>query len=292
LNPVSTIDVYQAAGSPNIDGLVIKYSNGQFDTVGSPDATEVGTLLASVTIAAADTIQSLYLWTSGPVVQGILLKTSSGAQLRANQGKLPTQATASWTADAGRLGSGLLLGVSAAVRPGSLTLSALSFSFLQAPSSYATAVDMAAISMDAVKFTPMAVVKSSISMSGGAATATCPDFTATVVKKTTYSSSSTTQRMQQLLGALGTPVEGSQQSFRLDAALQWAGDRLLPSGETRTEKWTSQVSGIHCFAGTVLPSRQPTPRFNAAGCTACACQSLYLLGCLAHRCTTSATAQP
>jgi hypothetical protein len=243
LNPVSAIEVYQAAGSTNIDGLVIKYSSGQFDTVGSPDATEVGQLLASVAIPAADTIQSLYLWTSGPAVQGILLKTSSGAQLRANQGRQPTLATASWTAESGSLGSGLLLGVTAAVRPRTAGLAALSFNLLQAPSSYATAVDMPTIDMNSLKYTPVAVLKSSIGLSGGAATATCPEFSATVVKRVSYSKLTSIQRLQQLLGVLGTPVEGSQQTLQLDAALQWAGDRSLPSGEARTELWTSQVGG-------------------------------------------------
>jgi hypothetical protein len=243
LNPVSSIEVYQADGSSNIDGLVIKYTNGQFDAVGSPDATEVGTLLASVVIPAADTIINLWLWTDGAAVQGILLKTSSGVQLKAQQGRWPSQATAAWSAAAEQLGSGLLLGVSAATTPDSTqALLALSFNFLQKPSGIATAVDMPAINLEAMQFTPVAAIRSSVSLSGGSAQATCPDFTATVTRRTSYSSPSSVQRLQRLVAALGASADSSQQSIRLDATLQWAGDRSLPLGGTRTELWSSQVS--------------------------------------------------
>jgi hypothetical protein len=280
--------VYQAEGSSNIDGLVIKYSNGQFDSVGSPDATEVGTLLANVAIPAGDTIINLWLWTDGLAVQGILLKTSSGVQLKAQQGRRPTQATAAWSAASEQLGSGLLLGVSArrgSTQPGTQALSALSFNFLQKPSSYATAVDMPAINLDGgVQFTPMAATRSSVSLSGGSAQATCPEFTATVTKKITYLGTSSAQRLQRLMAALGTPVDGGQLSVRLDATLQWAGDRSLPSGGTRTELWSGQVGA---------PSRhQCATRLRSGSCFGIQPRPPLTAAAMprrAARCTTSAT---
>jgi hypothetical protein len=81
----------------------------------------------------------------------------------------------------GELGAGLLLGLAAAIKPDSQALSALSFSFLQLPTSSSVAVDMPVINMDQVKYQPQAVVRSSVTASGGAVNqATCPDFTATV----------------------------------------------------------------------------------------------------------------
>ena len=111
---------------------------------------------------------------------GVFIKTVSGVKTAAPAGLKFSQAQVKLT-KFGELGTGLLLGVSAATKPDSQVLSALGFSLLQLPSSSSVAVDMPAIDINSIKVQPQVVVKSSISATGaGVNQATCPDFSTSV----------------------------------------------------------------------------------------------------------------
>jgi hypothetical protein len=62
---------------------------------------------------------------------------------------------------ADKLASGVLLGVTAATRGAKELLAAISFNFLELPSSSAMAVDMPTINLASLVFTPELTIKSS-----------------------------------------------------------------------------------------------------------------------------------
>jgi hypothetical protein len=162
LNPVSYIRLHSNPDSSSIDAIVVGFTNGDEETLGSPDAELAGAEVASVRLAPNDKVTALYVWTNSTQmrVQGIQIKMSSGIRLNGAQGRLPTQASLRLDKP-GDLGSGLLLGVVGSAKPGSEVLSAVGFSFLQLPMSSAIAVDMPSIAIEEVVFTPQVSIQSS-----------------------------------------------------------------------------------------------------------------------------------
>jgi hypothetical protein len=168
LNPITSISAYKRTGSSNVDGIYVTYSNGDYDTIGSMDAVENGALIAALNITVGDRAKQLWVWVdeATTAIQALHINMVSGAKLAASQSRPFDQAALAVTSASG-LGSGLLLGLAEAVKPGSGALSALSFSFLKTPTSTGVAVDMPAIDLIAAKFAPAFNSKSSITMSGG-----------------------------------------------------------------------------------------------------------------------------
>jgi hypothetical protein len=168
LNTVTSISAFRSPNGTTIDGVSVSYSNGEFDQIGSTNAVIRGTRVATLAIPVGDRVKELYVWVdqSTASVQGIHITMFSGAQLDGSQGGDFTKASLSLVA-VGALGSGLLLGATAAIRPDTSALSALSFTFLGSPTSSAIAVDMAAIDIDSLQYVPAFNSKSSVSSSGG-----------------------------------------------------------------------------------------------------------------------------
>jgi hypothetical protein len=114
-------------------------------------------------------VQDLYLWTNATTaaVQGIYITMTSSvsARLTASNGWPLSQP--SLKRSGSELGTGLLLGITAAAGP-TLALSAVGFAFLIPPVSTALAVDMPAIDIDSMQFEPQQVTDSTISAIGGA----------------------------------------------------------------------------------------------------------------------------
>jgi hypothetical protein len=94
------------------------------------------------------------------VVQGITIITNSDRQLRGDGGRLPS--AASLKVKGASLGSGILLGITVATKPGTAELSAIGFSFLRMPVSSAITVDMPKIDIDKLVFKPQVSIESSI----------------------------------------------------------------------------------------------------------------------------------
>ena len=275
LNPITSISAYKRTGSSNVDGIYVTYSIGDYDTIGSMDAVENGALIAALNITVGDRAKQLWVWVdeATTAIQALHINMVSGAKLAASQSRPFDQAALAVTSASG-LGSGLLLGLAEAVKPGSGALSALSFSFLKTPTSTGVAVDMPAIDLIAAKFAPAFNSKSSITMSGGgsqvggapqlcwpwnqqwpmkarsAATAaydscallqaTCPDYSTTISSKTIYTKATDARRLKQVIDALGSA--DSSQTVELEASLQYAATQTIPSStKTRTDLWTGQV---------------------------------------------------
>jgi hypothetical protein len=66
-------------------------------------------------------------------------------------------------------------------------------------------------------------------------------FTVTATRKASYSGRAALVSYQALLASLGTAQPGGTETLRLSASLDWSGDRPLPTGDTRTEAWTSTI---------------------------------------------------
>ncbi len=114
---------------------------------------------ARAPLIAGEKITTIYLWTdsASATVQGIYMITSAKQKLNgAGDRKL---SGAGLKAD--KLASGVLLGITAATRGAEQLLAAISFNFLELPSSSAMAVDMPAINLASLVFTPQVTIKSS-----------------------------------------------------------------------------------------------------------------------------------
>jgi hypothetical protein len=95
------------------------------------------------------------------VLQGIYIVTIRAQTLNgAGTGRMLTKATL--VVKYGNLGTGVLLGVTAASQPDSQLLSAVSFNFLQPPISSAIAVDMPSVAIEELVFRPEVSISSSI----------------------------------------------------------------------------------------------------------------------------------
>jgi hypothetical protein len=258
--PVSAIEVYQAPGVSMIGGLTLYYGARDSDTLGSREAAELGLLLGRLAIPAGARVKSLYMWTDGEdgTVLGLFLRLTTGERLDLSAGRRLEHA--SLVLVDGALGTGLLLGAAAAEAPGSRLVAALSFSLLRQPASAAMAIDMPAIDMGSLLFTPQASIRSSISVAGGGQ-ATCPDFSVEVTRVTAYQQPSSAQYYQQLLASLGAAQ--ASEAARQAAALQWSSSYTLPSGGTRTEQWTGQVADLFADQGSLTSETGVTTRMSA-----------------------------
>jgi hypothetical protein len=235
-----------------VDGLLVTFMNGQYSTVGSPDAVRGGVLIDDLEIQVGDTVKEIYLWTdsSAAAVQGIYITMASSATLRlaANLGRSLAQPNLKMSG--AQLGSGILLGLAAATRPGSMALAAVSFNFLSMPASVAIAFDMPAIDLEKVQQEPQQQVQSSVSVTGGSGGSTCPEFSTTVTRKTVYAQPTSAQKYRQLMNGLGTP--SSSATRLLAATLQWSGVQTLPSGGKLADNWNGQVVSAY-DAAAVTP---------------------------------------
>jgi hypothetical protein len=253
LTAVSSIALFSKKGSSNIDAIVVGFVNNVRNTMGSPDAALVGTKVASVSFMPGDRVEALYIWTNSSTVtvKGVLMVLTSGAELQGGQGGQPTQATLRLDKP-GQLGTGLLIGVAGAVKPGTEVLSAISFVFMQPPMSSAVAVDMPKISIEDVVFKPVVVGRSSTTVSGnGSITkAFCPSFSRTVTVKRAYSRASEAQRLVALVASLGTASPSQQ--YRLDAALV-ATARQAVNADVATIQWNDQVGERDQRAVAIAP---------------------------------------
>jgi hypothetical protein len=169
---VTSISAYKASSaSTTVDGLVVTYTDGEYDNVGSLDAINSGVLISKLDIAPGDKVKELYLWTNSTtaVVQGIhiTMTSSSSARLAASNNRSLAQPTLKGSGS--DLGTGLLLGVTTAVAADgpTLTLSAIGFTFLNRPVSTALAVDMPAIDIDSMQFEVQEVTDSSVTVISG-----------------------------------------------------------------------------------------------------------------------------
>ena len=117
-------------------------------------------------------VKDLYLWTNATtaVVQGIYITMTSSASARLAASNGWPLAQPSLKRSGSDLGTGLLLGITAAVAAAGPTLafSAIGFTFLMPPVSTALAVDVPAINIDSMQFEARQVTDSSISVVGGA----------------------------------------------------------------------------------------------------------------------------
>jgi hypothetical protein len=279
LVPVSVIEVYKNPGSSTIDGLTLYYGAKDFDTLGDQDATELGSMLGRLPIPAGGRIKSLYLWINAQdgTMVGMYLRLMTGERLDLSGGRRLDQAALALVD--GALGTGLLLGATAAQMSGSQALSALSFSLLKQPASAAMAIDMPTINMESLLFIPEASIRSSISVAGGGQ-ATCPEFSVQVTRVSSYQQPSSARYYQQLLASLGTAQ--ATEAAREAAALQWSGSRTLASGETRSEQWTGQVADLFADqgsltteTGSIITMSAPKVSFNVPAGRRAKCVFLY-----------------
>ncbi len=241
-------------------------NGGQAERLGSPDgeSTSTGRLVANVTFAPDDRVTELYVWTdrSAARVQGVSMKLASGTWLDGGQGRRATEAQLQLDEPSG-LGSGLLLGVTAAAKPDSKVLSAVGFSFLRQPVSAAMSVFMPEIRIEEARFTPMADVTLSLINSGtNTVRGSCPVVTSSTVRTTTaYSRASDTQRLKNILDSIGGPDDAITITSK-DVLLVASTDQVLASGRTIINSWSSEVRGqkVPCRAcprGLVAVRRSP-----------------------------------
>jgi hypothetical protein len=92
------------------------------------------------------------------VVQGVYILTSTSQRFNGGGGR----SVASLTLKGADLGTGLLLGVTAAMQPETELLSAISFNFLEVPVSSAIAIDMPSIAIEELVFMPQVSIQSSV----------------------------------------------------------------------------------------------------------------------------------
>ncbi len=109
---------------------------------------------------AGELIKELYLWSNAAVVEGVHIITSSKQKLSGGGGRSLNRA--SLAVKAANLATGVLLGITAATAPNSVQLTAISFNFLQLPTSAAIAVDMPSIAIDELVFVPQVSIQSSL----------------------------------------------------------------------------------------------------------------------------------
>jgi hypothetical protein len=246
-----------------IDAVLVWFADGQVERLGTPDVDSTGSRIASITFAPNDRVTELYVWTdsSAARVQGVAMKLASGARLDGGQGRLTS--TAQLRLDRpGDLGSGLLLGLVGALKPGSKVLSAIGFSFLRPPVSAALAVLMPAIRIEELRFTPWAQsTYRSPSTNAGAVRGACPVLTTLKVTTTAaYSKASDVQRLKGILEGIGRPTDTAA-SFKQAAALVASKDQTLAAtGEVFTNTWSSEVRAMPFHA-------QPRPRSLRACCS-------------------------
>jgi hypothetical protein len=112
-------------------------------------------------VPAGEKIKELYLWTdlANRTVQGVYIVTTTMQKLRGYGDRSLTQA--SLVVKSPNLATGILFGVTAATKPATEVLAAISFNFLLVPISSAIAVDMPSINIEELEFRPQVSIQSS-----------------------------------------------------------------------------------------------------------------------------------
>ncbi len=245
LNLVSSITLHSKPGSGNIDAITLSYNNSGAEVLGSDFAAYNGVELGRISLLAEDRVRKLYIWTDSSqlVVKGLMLVLARGTVLRSSSNLDPAQATVRKD-NPGELGSGLLLGIAAAAKPGTEALSAVSFAFLKAPVSAALAVDMADINIEAAKITPRqkldSLVQGNIDIE-----ASCPKHTEIVTYKDAYTKRPAILDVKARVEALmGAPLfTGSLTRLKRSTELVATERKAVEGLGTVSDTWQSPVRG-------------------------------------------------
>ena len=249
LNLVSRIELY-TANSSYIDAILVWFASGQVERLGTPNGESMGKQVASIAFAPNDRVTEVFIWTDSSLmrVQGVAMKLASGARLDGGQGRRATEAQVQLD-QPGDLGSGLLLGVAAAAKPGDKVLSAVAFAFLKPPVSSAMAVDMPSIDIEAAAFKPRADVRFKTANNGSSSstvTGGCVGFSQTITTTTVYSGATDVQRLASLIASIGDPRLTKAASYKTTVSLQASEQQVLVTGERVVNTWSDQVRQKIC----------------------------------------------
>jgi hypothetical protein len=245
LNPVSSVILHSKPGSHNIDAITIGYNNSGTEVFGNLFAAYNGREQGSINLWAEDRVRAVYIWTDSSqlVVKGLMLVLMRGTVLRSSVNLDPAGATVRKDKP-GELGSGLLLGIAVAAKPGTEALSAISFAFLKPPASAAVAVDMGDIDIESAKITPRQTLKST--MKGNIdIEASCPSYSETVTYKNAYTQLSTIVSVKARVEALmGTPMfTGSFTKLKRSTELVATERNVVEGIGAVYDTWRSPVRG-------------------------------------------------
>jgi hypothetical protein len=205
-NFVSSITLHSKAGSENIDAISVGYNNSGTEVLGSNFAAYSGRERGNINLWAEDRVRKLYIWTDSSqlVVKGVMLVLARGVRLSSSSNLDPAGATVRKDKP-GELGSGLLLGIAAAAKPGTEALSAVGFAFMKAPVSAAIAVDMEKIDIESARITPRHKLFKSTVNSNIDIEAFCPAVSVTEYNKNAYTQqpgiTAVKARVEALMGA-------------------------------------------------------------------------------------------
>jgi hypothetical protein len=256
ISPVSGIQLWQAAsGSSYIDAIVLNFTNGDVRSLGDVDVLrklankELGTLyrLSSLTLAPTDRVVKAYVWAGDEEarVKGLAITLKSGARLYGANGNSVLDTAALAMTDSAALGTGILLGLTAAAQPDTERLAALGLSFLKAaPVSVGVAVDMPQIDLNRVVFKPSKTVETSIISSGDTTRGSCAAFSTKLTTRVGYSDADKAKRMRDtLFGWAG--VAYKKQQFQLQASLEATGSQAIEgSPDAAVVTWSSPVGQL------------------------------------------------
>jgi hypothetical protein len=179
------------------------------------------------------------------VVRQVMLVLVRGTVLSSSPNLDPAGATVRKDKE-GELGSGLLLGIAAAAKPGTdKALSAISFALLKAPVSAAIAVDMDRIDIEGARITPKHTLFKSTVKSNIAVEAFCPAYSETVYNKNVYTQlpgvTAVKARFEALMGA---PLfTGNFSKFKRNTDLVATEKQVISGRGAVSDTWQSQVSG-------------------------------------------------
>ncbi len=271
MHPVTSLVAYSHTGSSVLDALRVTFSNGQAQTLGSPAAVASGRQLASLTIPAGGKVAQLYVWTSLATgdVQGVYLQVVQGADVRvldASGGRAREAASIKLAVPAADLGSGILLGLSAAMvaEPPDAKLTALGLTFLRAPLSAAVTVDMPTIDLEAVRSQTRSQLTASSQVSGTLTnTVSCPAYSTTITRSSSYGTQQDdVARLTQLLRGLAPAT--SSRNIALEANLRWATLLQPPNSSATTQLWNGRVADIANASGLLTPQSGVSQALTAA----------------------------
>ncbi len=259
-NLVSSITLHSKPGSANIDAITVGYSNSGDEVLGSDYAAYSGTKRGNIALLAGDRVRKLYIWTDSSqlVVRQVMLVLVRGTVLSSSPNLDPAGATVRKD-KAGELGSGRLLGVAAAAKPGTdKALSAISFAFLKAPVSAAIAVDMDKIDIEGARITPRHTLKSTVKGNIDIE-ASCPSYSETVTYRNAYTQQPAIAAVKARVEALmGAPLfTGSLTRLKRSTELVATENKIIKNVGTVSDTWRSAVRGqpaATCSPPTVRPS--------------------------------------
>ena len=125
--------------------------------------TGVMPVASQYTSPAGERVKELHLWTDPVegVLEGVYMITSRPQTGRLNGAGNRSLSRTTLSVKGDDLATGVLLGVTAAMKPGSEQLAAISFEFLRVPVSSAIAVDMPSIAIEELVFKPQVSIQSS-----------------------------------------------------------------------------------------------------------------------------------